>query len=159
MGLPGVPATVVDGWTTTCEWASSPSPNTGSARKVTGRRFLVTVGGGTPATGSGGAGRPSSPTSVSRPFQILTPSWTTLVAQPRRGSSAGISVGDPMSVPSAGVPAGAVGEAGSTVLRDWLTNRTLTVTVTLLSPDRVISYLAVMEYDFAVAWPDAFSVL
>ena len=139
-----------------CLSAGSLSPKTGTDAKVTGIFFGGTTAGGAPGgvpgvtagAGAGAAGVaagvvvgvPAAPgaagggpsSSVSRPFQIVTALAAMSVAHARRlsGSLIGISVGLPSRVPRAGVPGGAVGDVGSTALRDWLRNLIRTVTVT-----------------------------
>src|SRR6267142_2270144 len=110
-------------------WKSvSASPKTGTAWKVTGRRFFVLAE----------KAFHSSPTSVSFPFQRATAVDAIVVAHARRGSAAGISVSGPTRSPTFGAPGGAPGGGGA-VLRVWLRNLILTMTVAPVSPDLVMS--------------------
>ena len=130
--------------------ACSPRPKTATDVNVTCRLFGMLVG---------DIGNFCSLTSVRRPFHFLTAPSAVSLAHARRVSLAGISVASPLGAPRSGVPGGAVGDFGSIVFRNWFRNLIRTVTVTPLSPLRVIAYCGFKAYFFAVACPPADSLL
>lgn len=134
---------------------AGPTPAAGTPASATPPAGAGAAG----AAAAGAAAASGSSVSVRRPFQMATAFPAISVAQARRlsGSVTGISVGESSSLPNGGVPAGDPGAVGSTVFRDWLTSLILTVTVTPVSPFRVMSYfLPPPPYFLAVASPGAF---